>query len=74
MFTKKQKKEYIKNFGHGCPYCKTRNTDIMGVIYEDDDGATKQDLECYECDKKWQNIYELSDIIHEDERAFTGGE
>ncbi|KKL98896.1 hypothetical protein LCGC14_1819850 [marine sediment metagenome] len=67
-FTKKQKKEYIDNFGLVCPYCCSRNIEELGMIEFDDDGAPKQDVECYDCDKLWENIYELVNIMEENDR------
>lgn len=67
-FTKKQKKEYIAEFGNVCPYCHSRNIAPISGLAEDDDGAQKQDLECHDCGKLWEEIYDLVDIMEENDR------
>ena len=68
MFTNAQKKEYIDNFGLVCPYCHSRNIEELGTIEFDDDGAPKQDVECHDCGKLWENIYELVNVMEENDR------
>lgn len=68
MFTREQKKAYIDGFGNICPYCHSRNIENLSEIELDDDGAPKQNLKCHDCNKLWEEIYTLTDIMEENDR------
>lgn len=67
-FTKKQKEEYLENFGGMCPYCHHRCLTTINDIEPDDDGSQKQWIKCDDCGKCWEDIYELVDIMEENDR------
>ncbi len=67
MFTNKQKTAYINALGNICPYCKSKDINALGKLEPNDDGTATQVVECFACDKRWEDIYTLAGIIHEDE-------
>jgi len=63
--TKEQKKEYIKNGGLRCPFCRSENID--GIENNFDAGYLSQVVICNECHESWSDIYSLTDIIHDED-------
>lgn len=66
-FTKKQKKEYIDKHGNICPYCKSKGISYMDQPECAGKGKVEQEMECFACNKRWEDIYTLTNIIHEDD-------
>jgi len=58
-FTKKQKKEYLKD-PHHCPYCKSDN--ISAGELEADGFQAWSNVVCNNCKKEWTDIYTLTDV------------
>jgi transcription elongation factor Elf1 len=62
-FTKAQKKKYLKNSGK-CPNCGSTN--ISGDSIDVDGDCCWQNVTCGECEKTWQDVYRLADVIRVD--------
>ena len=61
--TKKQQKQYLKNSGF-CPFCKSK--DIQGEDINADGNTMSQEIRCNNCDKSWQDIYTLTNVLDYD--------
>lgn len=58
--TKGMKTKYLKKLGNECPFCGSDN--ITGGSFEADAGHAWQPIFCNECEKEWNDIYELVDV------------
>ena len=56
----KQKKEYIESGYCKCPYCGGEN--IEGAMIEVDSGSAYQPVSCNDCNKSWEDVYELVNV------------
>lgn len=54
------KQTYIKRKGLSCPFCGSSS--IQGDFIEVEEGKAFQRMGCTECEKQWQDVYELIDI------------
>ena len=52
---------YIENRGLYCPFCKAEM--VEGNFIQVDDGKAFQDMNCLECENRWQDVYQLVDVI-----------
>jgi hypothetical protein len=59
------KKAYIKGKGLICPFCKAES--VQGGFIHVEAGKTLQEMNCLECDSKWQDVYQLIDVIPNEE-------
>ena len=55
------KKTHIKEKGLICPFCESSS--IQGGFIEIEEGKAIQQMGCADCEAKWQDIYELIDMI-----------
>jgi len=55
--------EYIRRGGIICPYCQSH--DIVRGRIEIAGDQVAQQIHCENCDKRWRDIYTLSDIEEE---------
>ena len=55
------KKTHIKKKGLICPFCESSS--IQGGFIEIEEGKAIQQMGCVDCEAKWQDIYELIDMI-----------
>jgi hypothetical protein len=55
------KASYIKGKGLMCPFCKSQS--IEGGFIEVQAGEAYQEMGCAECQKKWQDVYRLADVL-----------
>ena len=55
------KKAYIKGKGIRCPYCEAES--VQGGFIHVDAGKAFQDMNCLECEGRWQEVYQLFDVI-----------
>ena len=53
----KDKKAYIKVDGIHCPYCGAES--LEGGFIEVDAGKASQEMVCTECNRSWQDVYQL---------------
>jgi len=60
--TIKQKKKYINKLGTQCPYCNSDNLNYHPDLSYCENGKILQTVICKDCDKQWQNLYQLKDI------------
>ena len=58
MLTEQQKRDYVAKKGYYCPYCGSENISAGPF---DGEGCF-QPVECADCGRTWQDIYELIDI------------
>ncbi len=65
--TLKDVKKYIESSGN-CPYCNSHQ--IEGGSIEVDSSYAWQKIRCYDCDSRWQDIYQLKSILVEDKDGF----
>lgn len=56
----KKKKEYLETGGVKCLFCKSTN--IEGGFLQVDASYSWQKMTCFECGKKWRDIYTLTDV------------
>ena len=63
QLTKNNLKKYIKSCGCYCPFCNSDNvyTDPLNTDNMEY-GIIKQEANCCECGKTWEDIYKLSDV------------
>ena len=54
---------YIESKGLICPFCKTAA--VQGRFVQIEAGKAVQDMNCLECEGRWQDVYELIDVIPE---------
>lgn len=57
--TKKQIKDYLDNPDH-CPNCGSHN--LSADSPEIDGTSNWADVKCRDCDSRWQDVYELTQI------------
>lgn len=50
-------KLYVKNNGGVCPCCESANIEVFSWVATLD---RAYDVKCLECQKVWENVYELS--------------
>ena len=55
------KATYIKAKGLICPYCEAQS--IEGGFIEVQAGEAFQNMSCYQCRGKWQDVYHLVDVV-----------
>jgi formate dehydrogenase maturation protein FdhE len=55
------KEQYIKTKGLTCPFCGSES--IEGGFVEIDTGKALQEIACNQCRSKWQDVYELVDMV-----------
>jgi hypothetical protein len=55
------KERYLKGKGLSCPYCGSKS--VEGGFIEVNAGMACQGMCCTECQKRWQDVYRLVDII-----------
>ena len=55
------KKAYIESKGAMCPFCRAES--IQGGFVQIEDGKAFQDMDCLECERRWQDAYRLVDVI-----------
>ena len=55
------KGEYIKGGGLVCPFCGFES--LEGGFVEVDAGKAFQTVRCGNCHNKWEDVYELVDMI-----------
>jgi hypothetical protein len=58
LITEEQSDEYAKNWGGNCPFCGSSQLDGVGSL-EIDGGEIWQEIECLDCDARWDDIYKL---------------
>ena len=63
-------RKYIDGRGGQCPYCE--GTEIGGGLFDAMDGMAWQVITCPDCDKQWQDIYELHAIDPGNEEGVFG--
>lgn len=61
------KESYIKARGLKCPFCQSES--IEGGFIEIQDGRAFQEMGCIECEGKWQDHYQLMDVVFETARS-----
>jgi hypothetical protein len=54
------KQDYIETGGNSCPFCGSE--DIEGGFINTDSCYSWQKVKCNECEKRWKDIYTLTDI------------
>jgi len=59
--TEKQVKNYLKEGGVRCPFC--RSDQIQGEDIDIDAGRAYQDMKCLDCDSVWTDTYALDGVI-----------
>ena len=66
--TDEQKREYLDRWGCYCPFCGSQDLTV-GDIDPDSlgDGGYRQYMHCDSCGKKWQDCYDLVDVLEVDE-------
>ena len=55
------KKTYIRNKGIKCPFCSAES--VRGGFIQVEAGKAFQEMDCPECERRWQDIYRLVDVI-----------
>jgi transposase-like protein len=57
-------KKYVKNGGNFCPFCNSDNISADLPLNTDyiEGGIIKQDLNCWDCGKTWNDVYKLTSI------------
>lgn len=60
-----QKKRYLVMQGGECPSCYS--SEVTGGSFSGDGEQLWQDMECQSCDFRWTDIYELVDIVGEND-------
>ena len=55
------KKAYIRSKGLVCPFCKTES--VQGGFIQVEAGKAFQEMNCLECENRWQDVYQLIDVI-----------
>jgi transcription elongation factor Elf1 len=58
------KKAYIRSRGLVCPFCKAES--VQGGFIQVEAGKAIQDMSCLECENRWQDVYQLVDVIPEE--------
>jgi len=61
--TQAQRREYVKNGGPACPFCKS--LDIEGGSMEIDSGYCWQSVRCNGCNERWTDNYTLTGLTYE---------
>lgn len=51
-------KEYLDESGNLCPYCRSVNLENCGAP-EIETGTCYQQVECYDCGRMWDDVYEF---------------
>lgn len=59
----KEVKWYLDHKGVKCPKC--HSSDIEGQEVTVEAGEAYQDVSCSECGYRWQDVYQLVDVIGE---------
>jgi hypothetical protein len=59
------KQEYVKQGGVKCPYCESR--DIENYDRNSDIGWVADSVQCNNCSKSWEEIYNLADIKEDED-------
>lgn len=60
MITEEQRKKYLKEGGVNCPFCGSE--DIEGGHIDIDAGGAWQHITCLNCEKRWNDMYVLTDV------------
>ena len=55
------KEVYVNDKGLKCPFCRSQL--IEGGFIEVQNGKAYQEIGCTECKNKWQDVYQLVDIV-----------
>ena len=65
--TDEQKRAYLDHWGCRCPFCGSQDLTV-GDIDPDSlgDGGYRQCMHCDSCGKKWQDCYDLVDVLEVD--------
>lgn len=53
--------EYISSGGTICPYCG--GEELQGSSVEIENGKAFQQIRCQDCDRTWEDMYILSNIV-----------
>jgi DNA-directed RNA polymerase subunit RPC12/RpoP len=61
MLNQDQKRRYLKKKGTVCPYCGSRTLQRGTFRYEEID--ISQSVTCLDCNKSWENVYRLGEIV-----------
>jgi len=56
-----EKKAYISSKGLICPFCRAES--VQGGFIHVEAGKAFQEMDCPECENRWQDIYRLIDVI-----------
>ena len=56
-----EKEAYMESNGLVCPFCRAGS--IQGGFVEIETGKALQEMSCLECEKTWQDVYKLVDVI-----------
>ena len=55
------KKAYIRSKGLVCPFCEAES--VQGGFIQVEAGKAIQEMNCLECENRWQDVYQLIDVI-----------
>jgi len=58
--TRVMKKKYMDKAGNECPYCGSDH--IEGGRPQTDSNCAWQEVICQDCEKRWNDVYTLTDI------------
>ena len=58
------KNAYIQSKGLACPFCKAES--IQGGFIQIESGKAFQEMGCTECERRWQDVYRLVDVISDE--------
>ncbi len=62
--TRTQRKRYVEVEGIICPWCQSKALKL-GEITMDEFTFIRQTVVCLSCNKRWKDIYELTDIAED---------
>ncbi len=60
MLSEKEKQAYVHSRSGHCPYGNSQQ--LEGGSYHGDGQTIAQEVQCLACQKRWQDIYTLTDI------------
>ena len=69
MLTDEQKKDYIAHWGCHCPHCGSNHITTETPLEDTGSGNFYQHTTCDNCGKGWSDIYDLVDIIEDEEES-----
>ena len=52
-------RQYARNGGQACPFCRGTNVEAAGAIMPDDRDGASLEVECKDCGRSWKDIYKL---------------